>query len=173
MVLDVNAYSAAREDTTASSVAAALSRLGLTSSSPSVDDHTSSEGHSHHAHALSQISTLAVPLPERLSAKQVEALDLALQALLWEGRLPAESPDHPGIATKEGSLEILRTKGYFVTEEGKEQVIQGVREIYEMREVGRIGQEITETKEGKLVLIGKGLHNWMVEVIADAVRGSL
>lgn len=170
-VLDVNAYSAARVDAENTDVTQPLSRLKL--------DDPVSTAHEHkthgHAHDLSGISTLAIPLPPRLSDDQVVALDLALQALLWEGRLPAPSPDRPNESIAEGSLEILRTKGYFVTQDGRGQVVQGVREIYEIREVGNRKQDQEEEQgqdkefEGKLVLIGKGLQGWMVQVVTDAV----
>ena len=181
LVLDVNAYSAARNDPSSSSALPRLANLNITESSSSTkDDHSSNS----HTHALNQISTLAIPLPSRLSKRQVEALDLAIRALLWEGRLPSSSLcERPTEATEEGSLEILRTKGYFNSREGeegggegkREHVIQGVREIYEIREVGvgRINDEDTggaKQEAGKLVLIGKGLKGWMVDVIARYVR---
>ena len=67
--------------------------------------------------------------------------------MLWESRLP----DGEAI---EG-LDILRTKGYFKVEGGGEYVIQGVTDIFEIKEVGAKagGEEV----QGKLVFIGRGV----------------
>lgn len=71
-----------------------------------------------------------------------------LQTLLWESRLP----------TGEGieGLDILRTKGYFKVEGGAEYVVQGVTDIFEIKEVGikAGGEEV----QGKLVFIGRGVR---------------
>jgi G3E family GTPase len=67
--------------------------------------------------------------------------------LLWESRLPK------GKAIE--GLDILRTKGFFKVEGGAEFVIQGVTDIFEIKEVAvkAGGEEV----QGKLVFIGRGV----------------
>ena len=135
-LLDVNAFSASREQAPAA-----------------LDVHR--QGHEHtHAREIDAISTVAVPLPV-LNAHQVARLDGLLRSLLWDGILPSSPAGN--------KADILRTKGLFRTSEGTEHVVQGVREIYEMKQVplGRAAE--AERIEGKLVFIGRNLGECMRE----------
>lgn len=170
-ILDVNAYSAARNPS--SRVAGPDMGAAATWRLKPIDSHEQGDVPHTHAHDLSGISTLAIPLPSGLSADQISALDLTLRSLLWEGRLPSSSSS-PSYQEASSSIEILRTKGYFVDQDaGTEYVVQGVREIYELRQVGqrKLRHEAGQIpeEEGKLVLIGKGLRAGMVSAIAQAV----
>ena len=51
-------------------------------------------------------------------------------------------------------LEILRTKGYLKVQNGTEYVVQGVTDIFEMKEVTNRN---TDEMGGKLVFIGRGV----------------
>lgn len=116
------------------------------------------------------ISTLAVALPGPLSWPQSIRLDEAMQRLLWNGRLKEEED--------ELTVEILRTKGIFWAASSEsegasimEYIIQGVREIYEIKAVP--GSETSNSSDdvvqqgskysGKLVLIGRGLRGFDLE----------
>jgi len=117
--------------------------LPLLTSTPKEDDHD----HPHQTKAhYNDITTLHIPLPT-LTPSQQEKLESFLQTLLWESRLPE------GEAIE--GLDILRTKGYFKVEDGQEYVIQGVTDIFEIKEVGvkAGGDEV----QGKLVFIGRGV----------------
>jgi len=67
---------------------------------------------------------------------------------LWESRLPG------GEAIE--SLDILRTKGFFKVEGGAEFVVQGVTDIFEIKEVAAKPSEEKQIA-GKLVFIGRGV----------------
>jgi G3E family GTPase len=132
--------------------------------------HDSNCAHDHgvsdssHTRSLSSISTLSVALPP-LSAAQQKLLDSLLRSLLWEGCLPASGDNPSGKCAK---LEILRTKGIFQDgENGNTYVIQGVREIYELKAINRVEEEV----DGRLVLIGRGLQAEMKDGIATYIRG--
>jgi G3E family GTPase len=117
--------------------------LPLLTSAPNAHDHD----HPHQTKAhYNDITTLHIPLPT-LTPSQQEKTEFFLQTLLWESRLPEGK-------TIEG-LDILRTKGYFKVEGGGEYVIQGVTDIFEIKEVGvkAGGEEV----QGKLVFIGRGV----------------
>lgn len=77
--------------------------------------------------------------------------------MLWDGVLP--SPDGATSAKQdEREFDVLRTKGFLLTEDGRAWVLQGVREIYETRQVPRSAATADEgVIEPKLVLIGRGL----------------
>lgn len=147
-LLDVNAFSASREQAPAA-----------------LDLHHDDHEHTH-AREIDAISTVAVPLPV-LDAHQVARLDSLLRSLLWDGVLPSSPASN--------KADILRTKGLFHTAEGTEHVIQGVREIYEMKEV--LSARAAEAKriEGKLVFIGRNLGDGLKEGVLSHLEldGSL
>lgn len=97
-------------------------------------------GHGH----LNRISSIVLSVPV-LGRQQLERLESCLETIHWENRIPGE---------ERGEVEILRSKGLFVVEEGL-YVLQGVRDIFELKRIE--GKEVV--KEGKLVLIGRGLRD--------------
>jgi G3E family GTPase len=78
-----------------------------------------------------------------LSETQREKLDQWIRTLLWEGVLF----DFPG------NVSVHRTKGRIVMQNGQEWMLQGVREVYEFREMGKSHED-----KSKIVLIGEGLE---------------
>lgn len=102
------------------------------------------------------ISSILLPVPV-LPAAQVGVLDEWIRTVLWEHRLPNEEDA--------GSLEVMRCKGMFRTDEGEIYVLQGVREMYDLSPAESIGDSDGAGEIGKLVFIGKGLD--------DRVRSSL
>ncbi|KAI0766396.1 CobW/HypB/UreG, nucleotide-binding domain-containing protein, partial [Trametes elegans] len=127
----------------------------------SAHTHTHDRGDDHdHAHEhkkapthyeLRGISSLQVDCP-RLTAAQLDKLDEWIRDVLWERQLPNRPARPPG------SVEVLRCKGIFVTQDGELHVLQGVRNLYEIAKVENGEQEeLGLPDEGKLVLIGRGL----------------
>jgi G3E family GTPase len=111
------------------------------------------------------ISSLQVSVPA-LDEQHLAALDAWIRTVLWDNRLPADSPS-PSVDDSPTSLEVLRCKGIFRLQNGANYVLQGVRNLYEMMEVdvSNANSVVGVADHGKLVLIGKGL--------GDEVRNSL
>ncbi|KAI5986235.1 CobW domain-containing protein [Pisolithus albus] len=102
---------------------------------------------------LRGISSLQMTIPP-LSPEKLANLEKWTQRVLWDKELPKDdsSPDtHP--------VQILRCKGLFVMESGKEYILQGVQTMYEISEVNGQGVHGLPSA-GKLVLIGKGLDEF-------------
>lgn len=94
-----------------------------------------------HSHLDPSISTITVPLPS-FDEQKLYMLENWLQSVLWDVEGNRE-------------YEVHRTKGYINVVDGKDRVVQGVREIFEMIEVE--GSKDGEDREGKVVFIGKNL----------------
>ncbi|GAA6038525.1 hypothetical protein JCM8097_004612 [Rhodosporidiobolus ruineniae] len=69
----------------------------------------------------------------------------------------SSSSDEPPIATTLNPLDLLRSKGFLRTADGRSWILQGVREIYDVAEVPPAVVEAGEEVKPKLVLIGRGL----------------
>ena len=69
--------------------------------------------------------------------------------MLWEGSL---------LEVASQGISVHRTKGRIVTQEGEEWVLQGVREVYEFRHLGK-----AHGHDSKIVLIGEGLKRQEIE----------
>jgi hypothetical protein len=95
-----------------------------------------------------------------LDQKKLDMLDVWIRSLLWEGEVPFPSRlevDGDTEEKKPSGLDIHRLKGRLVMEDGKQQIIQGVREVFEIFDGPN--QEGPGHGEGKLVLIGRGLKS--------------
>lgn len=90
------------------------------------------------------ISSLQVHCPTLLSQSQLDELDEWIRNALWENRVRGYH-----------QVQILRCKGLFGDEKGRWWVLQGVRSVYEISELGDVGVDVPD--RGKIVLIGKGL----------------
>ncbi|KAK4126184.1 cobW-domain-containing protein [Parathielavia appendiculata] len=78
-----------------------------------------------HSHLDKTVSTISIPLPE-LTEKQQSAVDAWLRSVLWENTLPGHKP------TDGPAYDIHRLKGRFFIRDGREKIIQGVREIFDI-----------------------------------------
>ena len=99
------------------------------------------------------ISTISIPVP-RLAARDVEKMEDWFRSVLWEGRLPGSetAPDK--------MVEIHRLKGRLVLDDGREKMVQGVRETFEILDHEDAGTGSSEpVSRGKLVLIGRHLSD--------------
>lgn len=188
-ILDVNAYNAKRSLTNESLLKPTIiseatysilqnRRVEHDDSECDGHDHTDSDCDHHsvthqHARDLNDISTLSIPLP-LLSISQRDRLELLLRSLLWDAELPAHENNETIT-----NLEILRTKGIFSVINDKENqdvisrfIIQGVKELYEIKELHGSKNATDGDGFGRLVLIGKGLSEELriavMEIIASA-----
>jgi len=103
------------------------------------------------------VSALVIPL-DVVTPAMATKLDEWLRILLWEGRLlppnsllshSSESTSTRAMATE---IEVLRCKGVYVTSDDRIFTIQGVRTLYETKQVAF---DLVAFEGGKLVLIGK------------------
>lgn len=91
----------------------------------------------------------------------LDLLDLWLRSLLWERDIPFPPQlraEERSEETKSAALDIHRLKGRLVTKDGKKQLIQGVREVFEIFDAPN-QETLDHVNNGKLVLIGRGLKN--------------
>lgn len=115
------------------------------------DDHQHSSdcGHPHESgellpHRNARINTTLIPIPP-LNLLQYNKLNTFLEFVLWSATFPASSKVAP---------EILRTKGYITLQDDRAFVLQGVADLFELKEVDRA---LDPEMEGKIVFIGKGV----------------
>jgi G3E family GTPase len=101
---------------------------------------------------LQTISTLSLPLPV-LGSSQVDAVDEWLRSVLWENTLPGQTGSHQG-----SHFEIHRLKGRLVLTDGKQKMIQGVRELFDI--IDNPSDGASEPGQGKLILIGRHLGDF-------------
>lgn len=110
------------------------------------------KGHSHIDPAISTVAIVTPPIP----VDAVGKVDEWLREVLWESKLPV--PDTSG-GSYPNDFEIHRLKGILVLEDGSIQIIQAVRDVFEIRDSERprdAGNE-DEKVQCKIVLIGRGL----------------
>ncbi|TDZ35366.1 COBW domain-containing protein 1 [Colletotrichum spinosum] len=104
--------------------------------------------HKGHSHLDSTISTVSIPVP-KLAPPQLANIDKWLRKVLWDRRLPGE---------ENTVLEVHRSKGRIVFENGDVKLIQGVREIFEILDSPDQPREATGSQQGKIILIGRHLQ---------------
>lgn len=106
-----------------------------------------------------------------LDAAQVTKLDEWLRSVLWESQLPdpAGGPKLGG-RNDPASFEIHRTKGRLVLKDGSVNVLQGVRELFEIFEAPEsspaeeaAGEPTAAPASSKLILIGRRLGQFDFE----------
>ncbi|KAG8886638.1 hypothetical protein FRB97_000058 [Tulasnella sp. 331] len=158
-ILDLNAYSNRPEfNTTEFAAESAKHEFGGAHDNENID-----EGHNHNDSCshLNDITSLLIPLPI-LSTSQHEAVDGWIRSVLWDNHIPGDTTT----GADGSSLEILRCKGVWHTEDKRIFVLQGVRSLYETSEVAT---NTDEPPVGKIVLIGKGLDKSVYNSLASIV----
>ncbi|KAI5777777.1 CobW/HypB/UreG, nucleotide-binding domain-containing protein [Geopyxis carbonaria] len=103
------------------------------------------------------IATVAIPLPP-LDPRQLGQLDAWLRSVLWEATVPLPSSGQPY-----GEIDVHRTKGRVIHQDGQISLVQGVREVFEIFEAPGSGASVQVGGNGKLVLIGRGLRSAELE----------
>jgi len=143
-LFDLRAYTAAPP----------LSSLSTLTVIPSCCNGDKHEGHDHHHHSVhnSGITTVLIPLPT-LSEQQHAQLNDFLEQLLWKGVLPRGG----------NAPEILRCKGYIKLQDGRELVLQGVTDLFELKEVASKNEEAQV--EGKVVFIGRRVDEGLASAL--------
>ena len=95
--------------------------------------------------------------------EHITLLEAWLRSLLWEKTLPTpllHSESNHGDA----EFNIHRTKGLFKVANKSWRVIQGVREVFEIREIEPFSSpEENNQNTGKIVFIGQGLDQEMFQ----------
>ncbi|KAI1300877.1 cobW-domain-containing protein [Xylaria venustula] len=110
---------------------------------------TTEKGHSHLDPTISTVS-FSVPL---LTPSQLQEVDSWLRSILWEGEVLDTT-------TGQTQIEVHRLKARLVFKDGTIKMVQGVREIFEIID----GQKSETTlQSGKIVLIGRNIHNVNLE----------
>ncbi|CAG8951876.1 hypothetical protein HYFRA_00002720 [Hymenoscyphus fraxineus] len=107
--------------------------------------------HKGHSHLDPSITTITIPVPV-LETEQLPALDEWLRSILWESTLP--SSDSTAANSQAESHEIHRLKARIPLSNGDVKVVQGVRDIFEIRDAP---SGSSTSSEGKIVIIGKRL----------------
>lgn len=103
-----------------------------------------------------------MPLPT-LTPPQYDRLSDFLEILLWQSRIPGIEEGNTE-AQEEGGVDILRCKGYIALTDGREYILQGVTDLFELKELEKapgstssLTKEGTSVDDGKVVFIGKGI----------------
>ena len=170
LILDLNIYAAPSAPIRAETLAPfsqAAEQSRATECSDCVDNPQHSRAHTDSAtksgslasspHA-NDISSITIPLPIFRAVHSGSAFHSVIANLLWEGQLPSldEDESNPPLSEPD-SLDLLRTKAFLRTTDGRSWILQGVRDIFDLAEVPP-GQGVNAAEvEPKLVLIGRGL----------------
>jgi len=131
------------------------------------DDHKHDHPHTELQH---QISSILIDLP-KLSANQYKNLNTFLETLLWESKiLHPDSNGEIGTSQTSPAPEILRTKGYIITDGGR-YVLQGVADLFELKLLDGGSEDGNSLEQGggngKIVFIGKGLNESLRIALSD------
>lgn len=113
---------------------------------------------------MQTISTVSIPVP-KLAPSQLEKIDWWLRKILWDRKLPGD---------EKTTLEVHRSKGRLVFDNGDIKLIQGVREIFEILDSPDQSREATQAQEGKIILIGRHLKDVDFEKsLVDTINSSI
>jgi G3E family GTPase len=109
------------------------------------------------------ISTISITVP-MLNIDQLPKLDAWLRSILWDAKLPHTERDGASLINqKAGLFEIHRLKARFPLIDGDVKIVQGVREIFDIKDAHedkRKGTgEAVLSDYGKLVLIGRHISD--------------
>jgi hypothetical protein len=84
------------------------------------------------------------------AAGDLDKIDGWLRSVLWNSELPGGDAN-----AGSQSVEVHRTKGRLVFDDGEVKMVQGVREIFEIMDSAEKG----DGAKGKLILIGRRLSS--------------
>ncbi|GAA5830975.1 hypothetical protein JCM11251_005097 [Rhodosporidiobolus azoricus] len=171
LVLDLNIYASPSAPMHRETLAP-FAQAAVTDSASSTEC-TEQHDHSTHAHPhppapssfsssshANDISSVTLPVPTLRDVRRGAFHDL-ISTLVWEGRLPP-APSSSAAREEDLKLDLLRTKGFLRTHDGRAWILQGVRDIYDIAEVPpavleKEKRDGREEVKSKLVLIGRGL----------------
>ncbi|KKZ60884.1 hypothetical protein EMCG_04475 [[Emmonsia] crescens] len=107
-----------------------------------------------HSHLDPSISTLSFTI-DKITPECVPKVDAWLRSLLWERQLSHPQPTNTSHQKIE-DFEIHRLKGLLCLTDGGTQIIQGVQEVFEIKETDSRHPSVSGD-HCKIVLIGRGL----------------
>jgi G3E family GTPase len=111
--------------------------------------------HKGHSHLDPTISTVSIPLPSLSNVRgDLDKVDGWLRSILWNSEIPSDDGGE-----KAQPVEVHRTKGRLVFDDGQVKMVQGVREIFEIIDSAEKG----EANQGKLILVGRQLNGSVLE----------
>ncbi|KFZ22872.1 hypothetical protein V502_02665 [Pseudogymnoascus sp. VKM F-4520 (FW-2644)] len=105
-----------------------------------------------HSHLDPRISTVTIKVPP-VKEEQLPKLDAWLRSILWDSKLP-DSSTEPAPAPSEQSptFEIYRLKARLPMSDGSVKIVQGVRDVFEIKDaLNQTQQTQPELEEGKIV----------------------
>lgn len=102
--------------------------------------------------------TIKVP---SLKEEQLPKLDAWLRSILWDSKLPDSPTDSTAdSAEKSPTFEIYRLKARLPMCDGSIKIVQGVRDVFEIKDaLEQTPQGQPTLEEGKIVLIGRDMAN--------------
>lgn len=112
------------------------------------------------------ITSTLIPL-RPLSDSGFEKLGDFLESVLWGGHLPLKMTGGEKVSLgynddKEegrGGVEVLRTKGLIRRDDGREYILQGVTDVFELKELPKVSSPSSSSMpSGKVVFIGRGVE---------------
>lgn len=104
--------------------------------------------------SIQAISTIAITTPA-ISVDKIPRVDAWLRSVLWDSTLPvAESTE-----SRPTDFDIHRLKGILALEDGSSNIIQAVRDVFEIRDSQQQADGDSPKTQCKVVLIGRGLGN--------------
>lgn len=106
--------------------------------------------------------TIKVP---PLESEQIPKLDAWLRSILWDSKMP-DSPTEPIVAQTEqlSAFEIYRLKARLPLTDGSVKIIQGVRDVFEIKDSAEQAEgSAPELAEGKIVIIGRDIADLDLE----------
>ncbi|KAI2629453.1 cobW-domain-containing protein [Xylaria nigripes] len=109
---------------------------------------TIEKGHSHLDPTISTVS-FSIPL---LATSQLPKVDSWLRSILWRRVLA-------GASSEQAHIEIHRLKARLVFDNDDVKIVQGVREIFDIIDGKKSASDANTIQTGKIVLIGRGIHN--------------
>lgn len=122
---------------------------------------------------MQSISTLSFTI-DKITPECVPKVDAWLRWLLWERQLPHPQPTNTSHQKIE-DFEIHRLKGLLCLTDGGTQIIQGVQEVFEIKETDSRHPSVSGD-HCKIVLIGRGLGTdsrpWQESLQASLGRAS-
>lgn len=109
-----------------------------------------------HSHLDPRISTVTIKGPS-IKPELLTQLDQWLRTLLWDSKVPGEEKDESA-TDEERKFEIHRLKARLSLTDGSVKVIQGVRDVFEIKDSPQEnGDGEHSTSETKIVIIGRDI----------------
>lgn len=102
--------------------------------------------------------TIKVP---PVKEEQLPKLDAWLRSILWDSKLPDSSTEPaPASSEQPPTFEIYRLKARLPMSDGSVKIVQGVRDVFEIKDaLNQTQQTQSKLEEGKIVVIGRDMAN--------------